>query len=276
MALNLVLKVHPVVLFQIVDAYERRNADAHRVVGTLLGTADKGVVEVTNSFCVPHKEHLETVEAELNYASDMYAMNQKVNKREEIVGWWASGNEVTSHSSVIHEYYGRECTNPIHMTLDTSLTGSRMGIKAYVNVPIGVPGGKPGTMFTPVPVEIVSYEPEVVGLKLCQKTLGVGSKKSVEPMSDLALIAEASVKLTGLLDHVLTYLDDVLAERRQPDNVVGRALLDMVHSVPTMTPEQFEHMFNSNIKDLLMIITLCQLTKTQLQLNEKLTLLTSI
>lgn len=37
MALNLVVKVHPVVLFQIVDAFERRNADALRVIGTLLG-----------------------------------------------------------------------------------------------------------------------------------------------------------------------------------------------------------------------------------------------
>lgn len=37
MALNLTVKVHPVVLFQIVDAYERRNVDAHRVIGTLMG-----------------------------------------------------------------------------------------------------------------------------------------------------------------------------------------------------------------------------------------------
>jgi translation initiation factor 3 subunit F len=35
-------------------------------------------------------------------------------------------------------------------------------------------------------------------------------------------------------------------------------------------------MFNSNIKDLLMVITLSQLVKTQLQLNEKLTLLTTL
>ncbi|XP_046663866.1 eukaryotic translation initiation factor 3 subunit F [Homalodisca vitripennis] len=276
MALNLVVRVHPVVLFQIVDAYERRNADAHRVIGTLLGTADKGVVEVTNCFCVPHKEHEELVEAELTYASDIYEMNMKVNKLENIVGWWATGNEVTCHSSVIHEYYARECPNPVHMTLDTTLSGGHMGIKAYLNVSIGVPGGKSGSMFTPVPVDVLCYEPEVVGIKLCQKTLGVGTKKNVKPMTDLALIGEAASKLTGLLDHVLAYVDDVLADRKQPDNAVGRALLDMVHSVPTMTPEQFEHMFNSNIKDLLMVITLCQLTKTQLQLNEKLTLLTSV
>lgn len=68
----------------------------------------------------------------MDYASDMYEMNQKVNKQEVIVGWWATGNDVTSHSSVIHEYYARECTNPVHMTLDTTLTGAHMGIKAYL------------------------------------------------------------------------------------------------------------------------------------------------
>lgn len=276
MALNLIVKVHPVVLFQIVDAYERRNADADRVMGTLLGSADKGIVEVTNCFCVPHKEYEEMVEAELNYAADLFDMNMKVNKQEVIVGWWATGNEVTSHSSVIHEYYARECQNPVHMTLDTTLQGAHMGIKAYLNVPMGVPNGKSGCMFTPISVEVNCYESEVVGIRLCQKTIGVGSKKTVKPMSDLAQIAEAAQKLAKLLDQVLEYVEDVLAGKTQPDNAIGRALLDMVHSVPKMTPEQFENMFNSNVKDLLMVVTLCQLTKIQLQLNEKLTLLTSL
>jgi translation initiation factor 3 subunit F len=67
-------------------------------------------------------------------------------------------------------------------------------------------------------------------------------------MLDLAQVAEASQKLTSLLDSVLAYVEDVLAGRTQPDNAVGRALLDMVNSVPKMTPEEFENMFNSNIK----------------------------
>ncbi len=40
MALNLTIKVHPVVLLQIIDSYERRNPDAQRVIGTLLGELD--------------------------------------------------------------------------------------------------------------------------------------------------------------------------------------------------------------------------------------------
>lgn len=48
--------IHPVALFGIIDGYERRNEDAKRVVGTLVGVVDKGVVEVKNCFSVPHQE----------------------------------------------------------------------------------------------------------------------------------------------------------------------------------------------------------------------------
>ena len=37
MAVSVVYRVHPVVLFSVVDSYERRNEDAKRVIGTLLG-----------------------------------------------------------------------------------------------------------------------------------------------------------------------------------------------------------------------------------------------
>ncbi|XP_066140131.1 eukaryotic translation initiation factor 3 subunit F-1 [Euwallacea fornicatus] len=277
MALNLRVKVHPVVLYQIVDAYERRNADSYRVIGTLLGTSDKGIVEVTNCFCVPHKEYDDQVEAELSYAMDVYDLNRRVNSSEAIVGWWATGHEVTNHSSVIHEYYSRECINPVHLTVDTSLQGGRMGLKAYICVNFGVPNGKQGCMFTPISVEIQCYDPEVFGIQLCQKAIGPSGRAwKINPAMDLQQVAEAGSKMGSLLDQVLSYVEDVLADRVPANNEVGRKLLHLVNSVPHMTSEQFSEMFNSNVKDLLMVITLSQLIKTQLQLNEKLTLLTSV
>ena len=42
------------------------------------GSADKQSVEVTNCFCVPHKEYEERVEADLQYAQDMLELNKKV------------------------------------------------------------------------------------------------------------------------------------------------------------------------------------------------------
>ena len=39
-------------------------------------------MEVTNCFCVPHKEYEDHVEAELQYAQDMFELNKKVKLNE--------------------------------------------------------------------------------------------------------------------------------------------------------------------------------------------------
>lgn len=60
------------------------------------GSVDKGVVEVTNCFCVPHKETHDQVEAEITYATDVYDLNRRVNSSESIVGKWKLSRKVTS------------------------------------------------------------------------------------------------------------------------------------------------------------------------------------
>ena len=40
----------------------------------------------------------------------------------------------------------------------------------------------------------------------------------------------------------------MLKGEKAPDNAVGRKLLDLVNSVPKMSPEEFEKMVNSNMK----------------------------
>lgn len=55
-ALGAAVHVHPVALFSIVDSYERRPENSKRVIGTLLGTREKGVVEIKSAYPVPHNE----------------------------------------------------------------------------------------------------------------------------------------------------------------------------------------------------------------------------
>ena len=59
--LGVVVKIHPVALFTIVDSYERRQELSKRVIGTLLGIKEKGVVEVRSCYAVPHNETDEEV-----------------------------------------------------------------------------------------------------------------------------------------------------------------------------------------------------------------------
>lgn len=55
------VKIHPVVLFSIIDHFTRRNEGQERVIGTLLGTVRDGEIEVRNCFPVPHNETEEQV-----------------------------------------------------------------------------------------------------------------------------------------------------------------------------------------------------------------------
>jgi translation initiation factor 3 subunit F len=295
-AVNLKVKVHPVVLFQIADSYERRSQDNHRVIGTLVGSVDKQSVEVTNCFCIPHKEYEERVEADIVYAQEMFELNKKVAPHEQLIGWFATGSEITSHSALIHDYYARETKDPIHLTLDTTLTTGRITMKAYVFVPLGVPGATSGSMFTPVVVELVASEPEIAGLDVLHKTK-FSKVRTVEPVPELTKVAEAASKMQVMLDAVIKYVEAVMDGQEEPNTSVGRLLNDLVRhlaymyisyvqcviryvckhhvqvlSVPKMDPDQFELMLNSNVRDLLMVVYLSQMTKTQLQLNEKLSM----
>jgi translation initiation factor 3 subunit F len=55
------VKVQPLVLLNICDAYIRRNEGQARVIGALLGTVSDNVVEVKNCYAVPHNESSEQV-----------------------------------------------------------------------------------------------------------------------------------------------------------------------------------------------------------------------
>ena len=60
--LGLRVHVHPVALFSIVDSYERRQEPDKRVIGSLLGVKlHSGLVEILNSYAVPHNETAEEV-----------------------------------------------------------------------------------------------------------------------------------------------------------------------------------------------------------------------
>ena len=102
-------------------------------------------------------------------------------------------------------------------------------------------------MFTPIPVEISAYDAEVTGLDLLQKTK-YAKLRQVDPIPDLAKISEGTNKLDIMLDAVIQYVEAVLNGTETPNNTVGRKLLELVNSVPKMTPDEFEKMVNSNMK----------------------------
>ncbi|XP_039479055.1 eukaryotic translation initiation factor 3 subunit F-2 isoform X1 [Drosophila santomea] len=267
--------IKPLVLFQIIDAYERRPKGDNQVMGTLLGRNKEGQIEISNCFPVPHKEHPEInrIDLDISYASEFLELNMLTYSNERVLGWFSTGKSVSRSASLLHDYYARECgeIQPVHLVMDATLKSQRLSTRLYCAVEIGVPGGTKGLMFSLVPLEISNGNSDLVALRSLEKqSLQQGTKQMERFLPELVQVVDATRDIQQRLDLVLRYINDVLARKRKPDNVIGRALHAALTAVPLLDSEKFRLMFNNNLRDMLMAITLSTMIKTQLEISEKL------
>ena len=92
------------------------------------------------------------------------------------------------HSVLIHDYYSRFDSNAIFVTVDTSLRNGNLEIKAYGRSKVGLPGKTEGIIFTPIPHEVVYFEPEKVGIQMLRGTLSSTSGSTLPVISDFTQI----------------------------------------------------------------------------------------
>lgn len=264
-AASLTVKIHPLVLFNICDSYVRRPDQADRVIGTLLGSVSAdGTVDIKNSYAVPHSESSDQVALDIEYHHNMFASHQKVNPKEVIVGWYSTGLGVSGGSALIHDFYSREVTNPVHLTVDTSFTNGEASIKAYVSVSLSLGDRQLAAQFQEIPLDLRMIEAEQVGFDILKKTAVDKLPNDLEGM-------EASMEhLHALIEDVYKYVDGVVEGRETPDNNIGRFINDTLATIPKMPPAVFDKVFNDKIQDNYALVYLASLTRTQLSIAEKL------
>lgn len=83
-------------------------------------------------------------------------------------------------------------------------------------------------------------------------------------------LEQSIIQVQAMLERVSTYVDSVLAGTVPANNTVGRYLMNTVSVVPKVDPVEFEKMFNSHLQDLLMVIYLANMTRTQLAVAKRL------
>mmetsp|Transcript_18593 Transcript_18593/g.45760 ORF Transcript_18593/g.45760 Transcript_18593/m.45760 type:complete len:284 (+) Transcript_18593:47-898(+) len=260
--------VHPVVVFSIVSHYQRRPAGQARVIGTLLGVDNEGVVEVRECFPVPHTE-AEQVAVDMQYHRNIFELHQRANAANVIVGWYATGNEVTANSVMIHDFFYREMGRaPVHLTVDTTLRDMRLGVAAYMGVNVTL-GKTIGSLFQPVRLTLSSFEAERVALSTLTR-----AKRAPPPgtlLTDLDDVESSIRDMRDMLQVLIDFVADVVAQRRRADARVGAALSDVVQALPKIDAARFEHAFNDSVNDLLMVSYLSKLAQTQLALSHAIT-----
>ncbi|KAJ1558500.1 hypothetical protein HK405_013537, partial [Cladochytrium tenue] len=203
------VNVGPLVFFSVVDHYVRRPDALPRVVGVLLGVrSDDGTeVEVRNCFPLSHTEWNDKVSIDPDYLQQMYNLHQRVNSKEVIVGWYATGQSVVESSVHFHEYFANETFpfQPVHLLVDTSLTAGRLGIRAFVSTTVGVPASEyPGSMFLQVPCEVKLADGERGGLDIISSE--TPEEGGAPLLTDMDSLERSVLAVQEMLDGVAAYV----------------------------------------------------------------------
>lgn len=73
----------------------------------------------------------------------------------------------------------------------------------------------------------------------------------------------------------MAYVKKVNNHEIQGDEEIGREIIDALNAIPRINLDEFKASYKNSIQDLLMVVYLSNLTKTQLMVAEKLAFITS-
>ncbi|KAJ3192349.1 hypothetical protein HK101_006692 [Irineochytrium annulatum] len=245
--------VGPVVLFSILDHYVRRpNDDEHRVIGALLGVRTgeaEGEVEIRNCFPLAHTETEENISIDPDYLQEIYNLHQRVNSKEVIVGWYATGSSIDALSVDIHEHFAADTFpyQPVHLLIDTRMTQDKLSIQTWVTSKVGVPKAEyDGSMFIKIPCDVKYQDTERSGLDLISTAKEQATGATL--MSDMDSLERSIVLIQGMLETIGEYVAKVKSGEIKANNAVGRFLMDAISAVPRINTADFEKMFNNHLQ----------------------------
>eukprot|EP00920_Eleutheroschizon_duboscqi_P042819 GHVT01102038.1.p1 GENE.GHVT01102038.1~~GHVT01102038.1.p1 ORF type:complete len:354 (+),score=72.53 GHVT01102038.1:278-1339(+) len=273
-------RLRPVVALTILDAYVRREESQTVVIGTLLGIVSEGsVVDITDCFV---DRHSLTEEGLLQIIKDhhesMYELKQQVSPKEQVVGWFCTGSQLTELTCAVHGWF-KQISNvskfvpqpplvePLHLMLDTELTTGSLGIKAFLQVPMQIVRDN-CFQFQELPLEMHSSTADRAGIACLLKALATknASRGTPRPRDGF----EGSLQhLLGTLEKLQKYVQAVLDGTQAPDAEVGRFLSKSLDTNARQNPTQFAKLFKTSTQDNLMAAYLANLAGVQFSLAER-------
>eukprot|EP00916_Digyalum_oweni_P015775 GHVL01025909.1.p1 GENE.GHVL01025909.1~~GHVL01025909.1.p1 ORF type:complete len:297 (-),score=35.96 GHVL01025909.1:34-924(-) len=264
----IVVRVHPLIIFTVADAFVRRNEGSERVLGTLLGNLTEGnIVDVTD--CYVNKSYdkmdrsglsIATTSIDTEYHRQMLELRSKSSTKECVVGWFASGNSLNAGTAYAHEFFSSKdsqfcpqspMTSPIHLLIDTQVKDDILSIKAHVSIPIPTLGDSDSIIqFQEVPVQVITD-----GIDLTPGRSSISKGLNDPFLAGLKNISE-------LIKKSEEYVDSVLAGTIPEDSKMGRYMSSILCSEQYFDSAAFEQFCSGQLQDHLMVLYLSNVVKT--------------
>ncbi|KAJ7380346.1 26S proteasome non-ATPase regulatory subunit 7 [Desmophyllum pertusum] len=263
--------VHPIVLLSVVDHFYRMGkvGNQKRVVGVLLGSRRKGVLDVANSFAVPFDEDEKDPSVwflDHDYLENMSGMFKKVNARERVIGWYHTGPKLHHNDVKVNELIRRYCSNSVLVIIDAKPRDLGLPTDAYVAVEEVHDDGTPTTKtFEHISSEIGAEEAEEVGVEHLLRDI-----KNLTAGTLSQRITNQLLSLKGLnsrLQDIRDYLDKVATGSLPVNHTIIYQLQDVFNLLPNLSLEEFVKSLSVKTNDQMLVVYVASLVRAVIALH---------
>jgi translation initiation factor 3 subunit F len=267
------IQIEPVLLFSILDSYMRREKETERVIGTLMGSVEDGVVTINNCFVVPHLE--QPLKLGVDVHTNRVKLHCEINHHDRVIGWFSTAyktdKDTMATNALIREFYFKEMNHlpheihqPILLVVDPSFQDNELGIRCYVANPVQLSDrGVLQHHYKPIQHVIHTHHPE----RILFDRMAQRGEESVSPISDLDTLEKSLESQLVMLERIGRHINAVTKGEVVGDAAVAREIDNTLSLIPDHTSE-FETMFSKGLQDVLMVIYLAELTKIHLLISE--------
>eukprot|EP01023_Acetabularia_acetabulum_P017870 TRINITY_DN18997_c0_g3_i1.p1 TRINITY_DN18997_c0_g3~~TRINITY_DN18997_c0_g3_i1.p1 ORF type:complete len:299 (-),score=52.75 TRINITY_DN18997_c0_g3_i1:1144-1989(-) len=257
------IQIYPSVLLSILDAYQRRNQENQRAIGTLLGTITVSTVIVKDCFCVPHNEDQVQVELDVQHHKIQAELYMKANPKYIIVGWFSGGNasEIFVNDALLQEYYMKQNTvgMGVFLQVDTSLNSGKIDIKSFMSRQLSLGDKQLAQEFVEIPHEVMVDQLQSIVMD------GDGNKDGHGvDLKALQKTLEKIISMLGLIEDRLENSGGTI------DTELGYKVHEALASVKFFQLEEFEQQLSNEVQDVLLFEYLGQALRTHLSMADKL------
>uniref|UniRef100_A0A6T9ZEW3 MPN domain-containing protein n=1 Tax=Pseudo-nitzschia delicatissima TaxID=44447 RepID=A0A6T9ZEW3_9STRA len=270
--------MHPLVLLSAADHYHRvARGTRKRVVGVLLGSVSKGVVDCTNSFAVPFEEDSKNASVfylDHNYLENMLAMFRKVSAKERVVGFYSTGPQIRQNDLRIYDIVKRflpakTMTPPVFCIIDIRPDRQSLPTTAYKVVEeVTTKDGQREVKlnFAHVPCEMGAIEAEEVGVEHLLRDINDPTVSTVASLikgkiSGLATLAEKLVECKDYLEAC------VRGDQKVNPEIVAN-LQTILNLLPNLNTEEMVRSILIKTNDMQLAIYLSALIRSVIALHD--------
>jgi len=167
--------VNPIVLFQITDHYRSNGSSRLKpATGMLLGKVVDGRTIITDSFQFPFEIVAKnSIYFDHSYVEEMIHMAQKINSRQQLLGWYNTLSEIGKTEASVHTIVEDYLETPIFLTFDISNEGDMPVMRGFVRNTSNQRYSEQPLTFKTVNLSIEAERPEEIAVDHMLRHAGI-------------------------------------------------------------------------------------------------------